>query len=375
MIRSLSPLLAAFFLPGAASAQDDPLRFGAADGPSLSLQPFVQVDARLADRAPDGLRAEETDLNLARLYAVASAGDATATLAYEFQDGGRWRYAYLTYAATERLSVVVGQQDEPFSLADMSGSRAAIFADSAAATALVPGDNIGVRADYDGGAFTLSGGVFGGDIDTGAGDEGTAYAARATWNPTGDPQDGAPVLHLGLAAATRDGADFNAGLATGAGAGLLPRSLLSVGAFDDVDQIDRINLEVAARTGPLSFQAEASGARIDRGGDTREAQAAYALLSWYVTGESRPYDAGTFGQVTPLAPVPGGGRGAVELALRLDAADFEADGETIRVTGAVNWHVTRALRVGLNASHAEVEDGVLGDGDVSVAFLRLQYAH
>ena len=372
----LAPLcFLAFGASPLAAAQDgdDPLAFGG-EGRSLRFEPFVQVDV-LAAEDTDGLPAQSTDLNLARLYVTGEAGDLSGTLAYEFQDAGGWRYAYLSYAATERVSVTVGQQDEPFSLADLSGSRAAIFSDAAAATALIPGDNAGVSITYAGDAFTAAGGIFGGDIDTGLGDEGTAVSGRITFNPTGKPRDGATVLHLGAAAAHRSGADFRAGFATGAGAGLLPRTLLGIGSFDDVERLDRANLELALRRGPAWVQAEATGARIDRGGRTFDASAAYLVAGYLLTGESRPYGGGTFGQIAPARPVPEGGPGAWAVALRADAADFEAEGESVRASAALNWHLTRALRASLDASYSETTDRDLGEREASILFLRLQYAH
>ena len=371
-MRALLCILPALFAAPAA-AQDDPLRVGG-DDRFLRLRPFVQVDALVAE-STDGLPAEATDLNLARLYAVAEMGDLSATLAYEFQDTGGWRYAYLTYAATERFSVTIGQQDEPFSLADLSGSRAAVFSDAAAATALIPGDNAGVSVAYAGDAFTAALGVFGGDIDTGLSDEGTAVSGRVTFNPTGAPRDGATVLHLGAAAAHRSGADFRAGFATGAGAGLLPRTLLGIGSFDDVERLDRANLEVALRRGPVWLQGEATGARIERGGRAFDAGAAYLVAGYLLTGESRPYGGGTFGQIEPARPVAEGGPGAWAVALRADAADFEDEGENLRATAALNWHLSRALRASLDASYAETTDRDLGERETRLLFLRLQYAH
>ena len=77
----------------------------------------------------------------------------------------------------------------------------------------------------------------------------------------------------------------------------------------------------------------------------------------------------------PDRPVPEGGVGALELALRLDAGDFGDQGEVRRATVAANWHLTKALRLGLNVSYTDTEDAGLPGDRFGLGFLRLQYAY
>ena len=371
-------LLSAFaLLPGAALAQDDPLKLGGGEdgAPYVRLEPYVQVDTLVWDDTPDPFGTDEIDLNVGRLYLSGGAGEVSGLVAYEFTDGGFVKYALASYQVTSRLSVTVGQQDEPFSLTDLPGGKALTFADSSEVAALVPGDNVGVTASYDGGAYSVAGGVFGGDLRTGVDEEGTAYALRATFNPLGRPQDGV-LIHLGAAANHRTGADFEAGFAQGVGAGLVPRDLVAIGSFEDVERITRANLEGAVQIGSFIVQSELAYADTERtGGRADSAYAGYLQASWLVTGERQPYDVSYFTEIVPDRPVPDGGMGAAELALRLDAGDFGDQGEVRRATAAINWHLTRALRLGLNVSYTRTEDAGLPADRFGLGFLRLQYAY
>ena len=377
LARAFPALAALPVCLGSAAAQDDPLKLGGGDGdPYIHFQPYVQVDRLVWDDTPDAFRTERSDLNAARVYVAAGAGDVSGLFAYDFVDGGFVKYALATYAVSDRLSVTAGQQDEPFSLTDLPGGKALTFADASEIAALIPGDNVGISALWDGGDYSVAGGVFGGDLRTGVDEEGLAYAARVTWNPTGRGERGPLVTHLGAAANYRDGADLEAGFAQGVGAGLVPRRIIAIGGSGDVDAITRANLEGAVQRGPLILQSELTYADIERrGGQADVAYAGYVQASWLVTGETQPYDVSYFTEIVPDRAVPDGGPGAIELALRLDAADFGDEGEVRRATVAANWHLTAALRLGLNASYTKTEDAGLPEDDFGLAFLRLQYAH
>ena len=76
-----------------------------------------------------------------------------------------------------------------------------------------------------------------------------------------------------------------------------------------------------------------------------------AMVSWIVTGETRPYaaPAGTFRAVSPARPVFKGGPGAIEAVLRVSYIDLDSDnlngGKFWRVTPMVNWHLNDQARL------------------------------
>ena len=75
------------------------------------------------------------------------------------------------------------------------------------------------------------------------------------------------------------------------------------------------------------------------------------MVSWIVTGETRPYAAphGTFRAVSPARPVFKGGPGAFEAVLRVSYSDLDSDslsgGKFWRVTPMVNWHLSDQARL------------------------------
>src|SRR5690606_4537174 len=89
----------------------------------------------------------------------------------------------------------------------------------------------------------------------------------------------------------------------------------------------------------------------------------YAQLSWFVTGETRPYKAGqgVFGRPAPARPLDlqGGGAGALELAARLgriDLSDNGINGGTMNTaTLGANWYVNPYIRFMGNAIFADTD--------------------
>jgi phosphate-selective porin OprO and OprP len=75
------------------------------------------------------------------------------------------------------------------------------------------------------------------------------------------------------------------------------------------------------------------------------------MVSWIVTGETRPYAApvGTFRAVSPARPVFKGGPGAFEAVLRVSYIDLDSDslsgGKFWRITPMVNWHLNDQARL------------------------------
>lgn len=100
-------------------------------------------------------------------------------------------------------------------------------------------------------------------------------------------------------------------------------------------------------------------------------------LSYFLTGESRPYkkSAGCFDRVRPkknFAWKGERGPGAWELAGRyswLDLDDAAVDGGTLQdFTLGLNWHLNPNTRVMWNYIHANAED----QGDADIFGMRLQ---
>ena len=124
-----------------------------------------------------------------------------------------------------------------------------------------------------------------------------------------------------------------------------------------VDSERILGLEAAAVHGPFSVQGEWYRGDYDDHPDAPGPSPAYegwyAMASWFVTGETRPYRGGAFGRVKPKSAFDGkGGTGAVELAVRYSALDLDDDGldggTGHDTTLGVNWHLNTNARVMVN---------------------------
>ncbi len=137
---------------------------------------------------------------------------------------------------------------------------------------------------------------------------------------------------------------------------------------------DLLSLEFATVLGPVSLQGEWMSTWVDQtAGPDLYFTGAYAQVSWFVTGEHRPYQTChcSFGRVKPkrrLAPAKGDW-GALELAARysyLDLSDENIRGGTQNNTAlGVSWYLYSNLRLMANWVHSHLngvgnENAVVG---------------
>jgi phosphate-selective porin OprO/OprP len=126
---------------------------------------------------------------------------------------------------------------------------------------------------------------------------------------------------------------------------------------------DLLSLELATVLGSLSLQGEWMSSWVDQvGGPDLYFTGVYAQVSWFLTGENRPYRKCfcSFGRVKPkrrLAPAKGDW-GAFELAARysyLDLSDENIRGGTQNnVTLGANWYLYSNLRLMANWVHSHL---------------------
>jgi len=158
---------------------------------------------------------------------------------------------------------------------------------------------------------------------------------------------------------------------------LAPR-LVDTGDFR-VDATNTYVLEGAMVGGSLSVQSEF--ALVDaRGAEFVEEPvfwAGYVFVSYFITGETRPYIAGRegFGRIRPLRDFrrEGSGLGAFEVAARFSTIDLSSgdiDGGELRdFTAAFNWYPNRNARVMTNFIRADRSDF----GTMYIFQVRLQW--
>jgi len=153
------------------------------------------------------------------------------------------------------------------------------------------------------------------------------------------------------------------------------------------DGADIIAPEVALVFGPFSLQGEYFDVRVDRDrGGNLNFSGFYVFASYFITGESRHYDASkaAFGPVNPKKNFDlktGLGLGAWEVALRYSYIDLNDEdiqgGEEKNFTAGLNWYLNPNVRIMFNYIFAHVEDSNAGaqflrEGDTNIFQMRFQ---
>jgi phosphate-selective porin OprO and OprP len=292
---------------------------------------------------------------------------------YDFAGGAaEFKDVYLGLVDVPVVGAIrVGHFKEPWSLEEQTSSKYLTFMErSPMNEAWSPSRNTGFmihdgtdRLRWAAGAF-LPADDFGNAPET---DE-WGWTGRITGLPwrAGDDR----FLHLGAAASRRDPVDDAARFRSRPEAHLAPR-FVDTGNLA-TDGVTLLGLEAAWVHGPYSLQGEWSQAAVDRpGAADADLAGHYLFASWFLTGESRPYDDGAFGRVKPARPF-GTGPGAWEVAARWSSLDLDdagvAGGQLDDLTLGLNWYLYSNVRWMLNYVLADLE----GVGDADVVEMRFQ---
>lgn len=380
------------------------LRFGN-ETTNVVISPFIQLDGGYTEIEGLGGTVDEgfdAKVRLARLYVFLNGEDVGGTFAFNFHDTDfDVAYAFASLDVTDDVTVKIGQQDQPFSLQDMSGRRFLPFAEAGQSAALIPGDNAGITAFYYGERFSLAGGAFIGDVNTGLQDEGVALTGRATYAPIyeegritrgGDAtkngvgtQRVERLLHLGVGASARFDIEQDVSFAGGGSSSLVETSLASTETFTNVDVLLRGNLELAYANGSFGVQGELTGVHLDGIANGRRVEGfghgAYLYATYFLTGERRGYSpsSGTFGRVVPIDAIDDGGFGAIEVGARvdyLDLSDLGPDGGAqIGASLVVNDYLTKRIVLTGDYSYTRLIDGPAEGADVHALTARFQFAY
>jgi len=130
---------------------------------------------------------------------------------------------------------------------------------------------------------------------------------------------------------------------------------VDTGAIDAADKVTRFGLEANKQAGRFSWQSELLATSVQRQGKQKVSfWGAYTYVSWFLTDDSRNYDAGTgeFNAVVPNHPLGKGGKGAFELALRASYVDLTdkdvIGGEQSNITLGLNWYINKRFRLMTN---------------------------
>ncbi len=276
-------------------------------------------------------------------------------------------------------NVRVGHFKECFGLEDLTSDNYTTFMERSLDDegAFVPGRNDGImafnwtenqRATWAIGAFTNQTGYD--QPPTFIYDHwGLEMPMRLTCLPWYDEASGGRgLLHVGIAYDYRSAADHTMQLAARPESAFAP-SVVNM-TLTGLNDIQELGTEAALVYGPLSLQSEFFAADVDnQTGPSNNFYGGYAFVSYFLTGESRPYNRkmGVFDRVKPnedffrVRDCDGGvstGRGAWEVAYRFSYIDM-LDGLTTKGAGlatdhtvGLNWYLNPFTRVMFNYVHS-----------------------
>ena len=277
-----------------------------------------------------------------------------------------------------------GHFTAPMSLEDLASSRDITFMEAGSPVeAFAPGHKFGVQAagteledrlTWALGWFTDGVGVDIGDF--------TNSLARIVGRVSGLPlykNDGTTnrLLHLGLSGSYVYASDGTVQYRSRPESHLAPR-VVDTGEITARDAL-LVGAEAAYVRGPLSFQGEYIHSFVDQEEGSRlQFKGFYAYLSYFPTGETRPYDTteGIFGRVRPKRNFSLKNRvyGGCEIAARfshLDLNDGDIQGGRMNIASAgLTWYLMAILRVKLNYEYADVADT---DQDGSVHIFQARF--
>jgi phosphate-selective porin OprO/OprP len=297
---------------------------------------------------------------------------------YDFAASNDFRIkdAWVGYNGFDRLVVRAGNQQEPLSLEELTSSNYITFMERALPNALVPGYKLGGTVRGWGERWSLTGGIFEGEIrgrETGM-TEGWGLAGRTTMAPI---LSDSRLFHLGMSGEYRKApGDHQARYSSRPESHVTDERFVNTGRLSDVDHTWTLGAEAALVQGPWSLQGEYLGTALQRDGrQDLWFDGWYVFVSWLLTGERRPYDhrRGVFTKIKPHGRI-----GAWELALRYSTLDLEnariTGGHERNVTLGLNWYPNRNTRLMANLVWIDADpssDGI--DERPSVIQFRAQF--
>lgn len=348
----------------------------------------VQADAATYSGEPE--IGDGTEIRRARLYLSGTMyNDWGYKLEYDFAgtgaNGKGITDAFITYNGFDDLEIKVGNMKDPFGLEQQESANTLMFMERSLAGAFGAGRHIGALLSTKQQHWTLAGGVFGDSLTATNGtthdqDEGWGLGARATFAPINEKTN---VVHFGLGLNYRDTGGFGnkTSFSQQPETDIGGVNIADTGStLNNVTDFYKVGAEAATVMGPFSIQAEYITTSVSRNADRDLTfDGWYAQTSYFLTGESRNYDKGIFGNVTPKASVGDGGIGAWELALRystLNLNDKDISGGDVNLyTLGINWYATNTLRFSANyVDVLDVKGGAYDNQEPSVFQVRSQWA-
>jgi phosphate-selective porin OprO and OprP len=272
--------------------------------------------------------------------------------------------AYLQYTKIPKTVITLGQHKAPFGLESNNSDNYNTFLERGMFTNAFGNAGaerrIGISAAYaPKETLNFQVGVFGDNESIGRSnnapatltrtpDESWGVNGRATWEPIFDT---GKIVHLGLSGfyrtALKSGDVEDAvRLSDRPNIRVDNGNIADTGVISGVRNLRYAGAEGAAVFGPFTAAAEAGRIWLNRTTAADEHFTGYyGYVSYFLTGETRPFKGGNFDRVRPFTEVGKDGLGAFEVALRYDHLDLantpvlaRAGNEARSVTLGLNWY-------------------------------------
>ena len=340
---------------------------------------FISHDDEIEDRF--GELNDSTEFRRLRLD---MSGKYYESLEFKFQvdfAGGEndLKDVYISLLDLPFGNLRVGHFREPFSFTELTSSKYVSFLERP--FIFTPDRNSGIglndfnedlRLSWALGVFKETDG-FGSGESSGGEYSYTGRIARALI----DNPEKQTLLHLGVSYSFRKPSLNNLSYSSRPESSLAPRFI----EFADIqsEEVQLANIELAAVSNSLSFQAEYAAAFVDAAAEERSGKenfySWYVESSYFLTGESKPYsaDKAVFARVKPLGPFLGEsrGKGAFELKARYSESklndDFILGGQMSIFSFGANWYLHSHARVLTDFLIVDLDGG----GDTNILQTRL----
>lgn len=324
-----------------------------------------------------------TEFRRVRIY---SSGKMYGTVKYKLQlefAGGKIAFKDV-FIELNKLPIKgnlrVGHFKEPLRLEALTSSKYITFMERGLPIAFAPERNTGAMYHTTfGEKLSIQSGVFR-NSDAFGNDKSATNNVNITSRITYLAiSDGDKLLHLGISNSIRKNSDNDYGFSSRA-ENHMGSELLSVEFTNQVKDVNIIAGEMAYVNSSLSLQGEVIqttvNTEIGQGNTpfTHEIISYYGQVSYFLTGENRPYKSSLagFGRVKPKKNYGENGWGALEVAARFSAIDLQEDGSLEDFTIGLNWYLNPNTRVMLNYVMGELTDGAGEITTENAVMMRIQ---
>ncbi len=337
-----------------------------------------------------------SDLRRARIYI---AGNLSKNWDFKFQyefirNDDFVKDAWVGYSGFSPLKLQIGQFMEPFGLEAQTSNKFITFMERAQVSTMIPFRSLGIGINTYGKNWSFASGLFGKAIDdTRAGDERFSTTGRVTY--TYQKEKNLSLLHFGVNLSHRRPHTSNETVRYSGRPGSIISNKFTVDTrrtatdalgntintdIGNVNYINLLGLESAFVAGPFSVQAEYIRSHIERDQGMKNFgfDGWYVFSSYFLTGESRPYNSqtGLFGRIYPNKNVGRQhGLGAWELGLRYGTLNLNDSmingGKQHLISLGVNWYVNEYLRFLVNYIFADIHN-VNGEENPNLIQFRTQ---